>query len=359
MRSRLASRTSRARASAANGSDHAGSASSVTWSVGTSSRRGDGPREAYAPRAVDDVRGEGLLTLAKSLQAGQPVDEAPERRVAGAVQAPGRGRRRARSRPDASSVPASSRRRSASRIRLVEVALDAHRRDRGGGLPGEDGEQLHVTQRERGAAALVQHLEHAHGRFPVDERHRGDGTRHVAGPLGGRPVEARVAGDVAEGERAGPWRRRNRRGRGWWGSVRPIASGTPFAGRDPEHEAVGVGLEQGDRRRFRIEERGGGVDDGLEEALLRVARHMLGDAPTAGSRAQGGDDILTAVGRGISQADVPRWSRRLVAVRMEGRRGARHGRRSDRLIRPWCGGRHGPRRRPRPRGGTCRCPHGP
>ena len=56
-------------------------------------------------------------------------------------------------------------------------------------------------RRERGLAALVEHLEDADRPLVVDQRDRDDRPGHVGRPLGQGPTEARVAGDVRERER--------------------------------------------------------------------------------------------------------------------------------------------------------------
>ena len=85
--------------------------------------------------------------------------------------------------------------------RRTRVALDPRRLDGGGRLPGEDGEQLHVPQREARRAALVEDLEDADRPFVVEEGHRRDRARDVAGLLGGLAVEARIRGDVGHRQR--------------------------------------------------------------------------------------------------------------------------------------------------------------
>ncbi len=65
-----------------------------------------------------------------------------------------------------------------------DVALDAARPDRDGGLPGEHAGQLDVAQGEGGLAPLVEDLEHADRALVVDERDGDDRARHVGRPLG-------------------------------------------------------------------------------------------------------------------------------------------------------------------------------
>ena len=195
----------------------------------------------------------------------------------------------------ASSSPAS--RPSACAQQLVEVALDAGGVDGGGGLGGEDAEQLHVPQRERRRGALVEQLQDADGPGAplVDQRHGSDGARHVARPLRRCPVEARVAHDVGEGEwLAG---REDEAGDAFRGRHRE-ADGTRalLAGGDAELEAIRVALEDGDRCRLGIEERDRGIDDRLQERGLRVALHAPRDAGSLCRRAQ---DLERRLRRGL------------------------------------------------------------
>ena len=115
-----------------------------------------------------------------SSSASRPRDRVRDDRVDVASSAVGGRRRRA------SGAATARTQRGVAVSRSTRLAPDRDRR-----LPGEDRGELEVAQVERRLAALVEDLEDADGALVVDERHRDQRARHVAGLLGERAAEAR------------------------------------------------------------------------------------------------------------------------------------------------------------------------
>ena len=197
----------RPRRRAANGSLQAGSELSSSPSRPSApDRRRDRALAALRRRTgrrADRPRGE-LARDRRRGSAADLVDEAPQRAVrprepSVAMRRDDRVRRRA-----PSSGPGPPRRQPQQPRRGAQP----HRRARGGWPgsrppPGGRTPTASSMSRRLNAASLtlVEDLQHADRALVVDERHRDDRPRDVAGLLGDGPAEARVERDVRQRER--------------------------------------------------------------------------------------------------------------------------------------------------------------
>jgi hypothetical protein len=114
----------------------------------------------------------------------------------------------------------------------------------------------------------VEDLEHADRALVVEERHRDDGPRHVAGLLGGRPAEAGVDRDVGQGERLAG--REHVAGDPLVGPDRQPDDAVALAsGRDLEDQLPRRRVVERDRRGLRVEQRDGRLDDRAQQERRR------------------------------------------------------------------------------------------
>ncbi len=231
-----------------------------------------------------DRRDQARLAVTESAKSGDLVDQAPEGVVLG-IQAMRRGRD--------------------GRLGLLlgqpwgevgehtaqqpgGVALDAGGGDGNRRLPREDGQQLHVAQREGRRRVLVEHLQDALRPVLVEQRSRGDRARHVSRLLGRVPVEARIVRHVGQRERLpGRVHEPNDALRGRNGQADGARS--LLAGGNTKFEPVRIRLEERNRGRLGVEQADGRVDDALEEPRLDVALESPPDGGTPRCRDKRGN----------------------------------------------------------------------
>ena len=172
--------------------------------------------------------------------------------------------------PAASRPASTAGARAASRsTRLARIAT--------AGLAREHRGELEVAQPEPALAPPVEHLEHADRAGVVDQRHGEDRARHVARALGRRAVEARVGGDVADGERLARREHVARDALARAANDRPDGARARPARGDADDEPVGVGVVERDRRGLGVEQRDRRVDDGAEHGLAGRRLEAAGD----------------------------------------------------------------------------------
>ena len=236
--------------------------------------------------------------VSRSVSAAQSrdlLDQAPEGRLVVRVEIRGRGADQTfdllvvKIRADLPEHAA----QQAIRVALDACGPDGHRR-----LAGEDGQQLHVAQREGRRAPLVEDLEHANRALLVEQRRCRDRARDVAGLLRRVSVESGVVGDVGERERLA--RRIHVAGDALRGRHRQSdGAGALLTRRDTKLEPVGILLEQRDRRGFGIEELHRRVDDALKQPRLDVALEAAPDVRTPRRRNECGErGVRLLVGHG-------------------------------------------------------------
>ena len=146
-------------------------------------------------------------------------------------------------------------------------------------LAREGAGDVKVTQRERPPAA-IEDLQYTDRALGVDQRRREDGPGHVTRRLGDRPIEARIDGDVGDGELLA---RRERipgdPGAGVDLEADHVAARRAGAG--DEHEAVTGGVVRRDRSRLRVEHGGRGGGDRRQQGVVARRRRSGGPRPAA------------------------------------------------------------------------------
>ena len=248
-----------------------------------------------ASERVEDVDDQGDVTRRGGASPRDGVGERPQAAVV-VVESRDGGRDR---RVDRVRIRIRRRERRQHRAQqLTRVPLDAARADGHRRLAGEDGRQLDVAQAEAGVAAPVEHLEHADRAAVVDQRHGEDRARHVARPLGRRPVEARIGRDVADHQRLAG--REHVAGDALAGrDGEPDGALARRPGRDADHEPVGRRIVERDRRGLRVEQRHGRIRDRPQDGLARRGLEAAGNGGARGDGLQGPEQ--TVVGRLVHQ----------------------------------------------------------
>ena len=251
----------------------------------SSRRAGDGPASGR-PRCAPRPRGCPTTSVELAIascprSAADQVDQAPERRLLVPVEAVGR-------------------RRGEQRVELVGVSLavaDLPQHARAAAASCRAGRGSPRWPRPPGARRRASRSMSRRARTSassacratwstptvapcVDERHRGDGPRHVAGPLRGALVEAGIRHARRTARSAGRSRTRSRR---CPATAAPTAPTTPAPWAPA---ATRNSRRSGSRSKRAIDaasaskQRSRGVDDRLEEGLLAGALEVSGDSRT-------------------------------------------------------------------------------